>query len=560
VAAHLMLAPPSGQSWVSEMLVDAARASLRAGAPADAVASFTRALAEPPPQEARAAVTFALGRAAIHLDGPAAEGHLREALRLAVGSSARAHVALDLARLLMFLGRVGESIPLLRAAAAELGTEDADLGRMVITAELMASLYDPAITPVPEHLAAGARLPLEPGLGAKMLAAMTATILSHAGGSARDVADLARASLDGGDLLRADSVFLSVSAVLTLDLADRPEAEEAWRTLIKAARDHGSHPSRFSTNLFRGYALARRGALDDADRSLDDAMDALADWNLEPSGQWHAAAFRSFVRREQGDLVGARAALSMTPRPVDASDAARLWVDGEIRLLLAEGRAHEALAAADDATRRFAHLVSPLDTPMALLRARALIALERPEEAVAAAEEALAQARLWGAPGTVARALRVLGTAQGAGGIETLREAVDTATDTPARLELAKARLALGAALRERGDETQARTVLREALELAAQLGTHGLIADVRRELLAAGGRPRSTALSGPAALTASERRVAEQAAGGATNREIAEALVVTQKTVELHLSNAYRKLGVAGRRDLGAALETSEG
>ena len=62
-------------------------------------------------------------------------------------------------------------------------------------------------------------------------------------------------------------------------------------------------------------------------------------------------------------------------------------------------------------------------------------------------------------------------------------------------------------------------------------------------------------AVAGVAALTASERRVADMAAGGSTNRDIAQALFVTPKTVEVHLSNAYRKLGIRSRRDLAAAL-----
>ena len=77
----------------------------------------------------------------------------------------------------------------------------------------------------------------------------------------------------------------------------------------------------------------------------------------------------------------------------------------------------------------------------------------------------------------------------------------------------------------------------------------------VRTELYAAGARPRSDAVAGVAALTASERRVADMAAGGATNRDIAQALFVTPKTVEVHLSNAYRKLGIRSRRDRAAAL-----
>jgi DNA-binding NarL/FixJ family response regulator len=74
-------------------------------------------------------------------------------------------------------------------------------------------------------------------------------------------------------------------------------------------------------------------------------------------------------------------------------------------------------------------------------------------------------------------------------------------------------------------------------------------------ELVAAGARPRRVALSGAGALTPSELRIARLAALGLSNREIARAAVVVPKTVQFHLSNAYRKLGVTSRTELTAAL-----
>jgi len=76
-----------------------------------------------------------------------------------------------------------------------------------------------------------------------------------------------------------------------------------------------------------------------------------------------------------------------------------------------------------------------------------------------------------------------------------------------------------------------------------------------REELSLAGARPRRPQISGLEALTASERRVAELAAGGATNREVAQSLFVTVKTVEVHLSHVYRKLDIGSRRQLSAAF-----
>jgi DNA-binding CsgD family transcriptional regulator len=81
------------------------------------------------------------------------------------------------------------------------------------------------------------------------------------------------------------------------------------------------------------------------------------------------------------------------------------------------------------------------------------------------------------------------------------------------------------------------------------------LAARAREELVTAGARPRRERLSGVEALTASERRVAQMAAAGMTNREIAQALFVTIKAVALHLTHVYEKLDITGRAQLPGAL-----
>ena len=74
-------------------------------------------------------------------------------------------------------------------------------------------------------------------------------------------------------------------------------------------------------------------------------------------------------------------------------------------------------------------------------------------------------------------------------------------------------------------------------------------------ELRAAGARPRRPLVRGVDALSPQERGVASMATEGLSNREIAEALFLTRRTVEMHLTGAYRKLGVAGRGELTEAL-----
>jgi DNA-binding NarL/FixJ family response regulator len=124
-----------------------------------------------------------------------------------------------------------------------------------------------------------------------------------------------------------------------------------------------------------------------------------------------------------------------------------------------------------------------------------------------------------------------------------------------ALLQRARALAALGAALREDGDRVAARAPLREALDLAHRCGERVLEEEILAELRAAGARPRRRATTGAGALTGSERRVAELAAAGRQNKHIAAELVVTLDTVEFHLRNAYRKLGITSRRGLAAAL-----
>ena len=132
-------------------------------------------------------------------------------------------------------------------------------------------------------------------------------------------------------------------------------------------------------------------------------------------------------------------------------------------------------------------------------------------------------------------------------------EAVALLAASPARLESARAEFGLGSALRRRGQVAGARPHLARAGEQATLCGAAGLAGLAATELRVAGGRPRQRAVSGIDALTPSERRAVEFAALGRTNRAIAQELYVTPKTVEVHLSSAYRKLGITSRGELAA-------
>jgi DNA-binding NarL/FixJ family response regulator len=105
---------------------------------------------------------------------------------------------------------------------------------------------------------------------------------------------------------------------------------------------------------------------------------------------------------------------------------------------------------------------------------------------------------------------------------------------------------------------TDARTHLRAATEGFEALGAEPWAELARSELRAAGGRRRKASTSNE--LTAQEERIARAAGAGSTTREIAAELYLSPKTIEFHLSRAYRKLGVRSRAELATALARADG
>ena len=189
-----------------------------------------------------------------------------------------------------------------------------------------------------------------------------------------------------------------------------------------------------------------------------------------------------------------------------------------------------------------------------------IAAMGREHEGRKLCAEELEAARAWGADVGVGVALRSLGEVEGGTrGIAFLTEAVRVLQRPPARLELARALIDLGVALRHRGARIEAREHLRAGLDIAYQQGGAALAERAHQELVIAGGRPRRQALRGRDALTPSELRIAQLARQGHTNRQIAQMLFITQRTVEIHLTNTYNKLGITSRRDLAATLKNTQ-
>jgi DNA-binding CsgD family transcriptional regulator len=275
-----------------------------------------------------------------------------------------------------------------------------------------------------------------------------------------------------------------------------------------------------------------------------------------PQAAAYTNGFLGGVRLEAGDAEGARRAMEgVVIADGDTADGTNFARRTMIGIHLAEGNGEAALAAAEDLERHSARSKNPRWVPWRSLKAQALALLGRRDEGIALAEEEVELARRWGAPSGLGHSLRVLGGLRGPDGMDELEEAVALLELSHQRIERARALAALGAELRRARRPTDARDPLRRALELAEKSGAHALAENVRSELYATGARPRTTALDGVESLTERELRVAKLAAEGQTNRDIAQILYVTPKTVEVHLSNSYRKLGISSRRELPAAL-----
>jgi ATP/maltotriose-dependent transcriptional regulator MalT len=228
------------------------------------------------------------------------------------------------------------------------------------------------------------------------------------------------------------------------------------------------------------------------------------------------------------------------------------------RLRLAQGRIEQAVEDLLELRSRMERwgLIGAPAVQASAYAALALLARGEHERAQQLAEAELVHARRWGAPSATARALRALAaTTGGPGGVALLEQAVATLEGSAAQLERAHALCDLGAALRRANRRADAREPLRAALALARRCGAVPLAKLAHDELQATGEKVRRYTPIGVDSLTPSERRVAEMAASGMTNREIAQTLFLTVKTIEGHLCVAYDKLGIHSRQQVAGAL-----
>lgn len=363
-----------------------------------------------------------------------------------------------------------------------------------------------------------------------------------------------------------------LAAATALLLADEFDATDVGlNTLLGDARRRGARATAACARLGLGIQAVHQGLLDDAEEHLTEAHAEL------PRSSWHplmrpvVAAHRVVVEVRRGDLDAAARILA------DEGGAAAAPADGLIRdaergfahayLLFARGAfslaADDPAEAERDLRECGRRLVArrwhnPLLIPWRALLAAAMHANGGEEAEIrelVADERRMAAA--WGSPCAIGSAdltagvmLGVLGDPAAPG---LLADAERVLRATPMRLRHAEALAALGRSLLDDGVAEAGVELLTEACGIAEETGAAPLRVRVERDLRAtAEPSARRAAASGVLAnLTAAESRVVEYAVAGLSNPEIASALSVSRRTVELHLSRAYRKLGVSRRAEL---------
>jgi DNA-binding CsgD family transcriptional regulator len=571
IATHLVMGEPAGEAWAVAMLRAAAERALAAGAPGSAVRHLRRALDEPPARSERPEVLAALGCAAAVAGDARAVPYLEEALVATGDRRRRAEIAHATGRALTAAGRHGEAAETFDRGLRELreaGEDDgSELALQLLSGYVGAARRDVATLPLAMALLRPAMTRRLEGAtpGERALLAHVAYERALAGEPCERVREAATAALAGGRLLEEDTAdgVAFHHAVAALAWADDLDgALDAVAAAVDEARRRGTAFGYASAVHARASVHHLAGRVEEA---LTDARVAMAagreGWRLAlPSA--HAVACRALL--ERGDPDAAADALALPggeERWRDSAAFGRL-VEARGWLWLARGEAARAREEFDECRRRQTRLGARNPAVMAWRSGAALAAhrLGDTEEARALGEREVELARAYGAPRPLGLALRTCGLVTGGEpGLALLETAVGVLERSPARLELARARVELGAALRRAGRRQAAQDELRRALDAAHRCGATGLAQRAREELTAAGARPRRAELSGLESLTASERRVAELAARGATNREIAQALFVTVKTVEWHLRNTYLKLGIASRRELAGELERAK-
>lgn len=561
VAAHALLSPPTANPATVERLLSAAHIALSRASPEESVKLLERALSEPPPLSLLAPVLFGLGSAEAAALRPEAVEHLHAARELLEPTAQRAEIDLALARVLTFAGRSADVYSAVADGQASLNTVDSndrELGLRLEATKLTVRIMDHSGGDWIDGSVAGLGDLNGATAGERSVLACLAFARAKSGAPMIPVHEMVKRAIGPGasDLAALDP-FTPLMLITVLQWGGRlAESGELASAVMEQARDLGS-PLLFTEALaMKAMTMWRCGRLRDAEADSRQAFET--EGMVAGAKSILAVAALTRALTDRGDPLGALPFCDYEI-PVGRED----YVTREI-LLTSLGRIQVALGNFDEALARLAEAgeiadevgsVNPAASEWRVLSAEAYVGLGRDAEARTVLEPALAVARHTGSPSALGPTLRIAGLTEQPVNTALLREALDVLESSELHLERARVLADLGASLRRGGSRRDARQPLLEAMDIAHQCGADPLVDRVRAELQASGARPRRERRTGLEALTPSERRVAQHACEGRSNREIAQRLFVSPRTVEAHLRSVYGKLGVTSRLELARVL-----
>jgi DNA-binding CsgD family transcriptional regulator len=562
IAAHLLLCEPGGVAEAPAALEAAAARAAERGAPESVVTYLTRALEEAGDPARRGAILRRLGHAELATRDPTALEHLQEAAGL-VDDATALDIYLELSDALAMAGFWDGALATIELAFSRFG-ESGMVGLLDLEAVRAASRgYDPAgaelyARDLPRLLALVRGRTDEDSRQLRWVLTGLGAIGEMPRG---EVIDLASPGTSGWSVHhRGRESSLVFQAALGLVLVDALDESEGIAELFEEdARRRGSSMAMIGAICLRAAIDQRRGRLESAEQNLLLAIDLVQRNELSLMALTTVLHFclEAIVERPDLDSVADLVVGLEVPSPFGETASGAYVHETRAAVLMARGDRPGAVAAlrAVEATMRPVR-IGPRQSSWRSRLALALPAAER-EEALALAEEELRLAVAVASPRAEGIALRALGLlADRKEAVDLLERSVERLRAVESPHEAARSLTELGAALARTNRRREARERLREASDLAQRCGAARLEERIEQEIRVAGGKPRRRAISGPHSLTPSERRVAASAAEGATNREIGQMLFISMRTVEMHLTNAYRKLGITSRAELAAAID----
>ncbi|HEY2054865.1 MAG TPA: AAA family ATPase [Solirubrobacterales bacterium] len=561
-AAHVLLCEPAAATHAVAALDTAARIAAERGAPESAATYLRRALIELPAEDPRRGELLCrLGRAEMVLRDPASIGHL-QAAALVADPEVALHISLELGEALAIAGLWEAAVATVDDALTRFGGSDLP-GVLDLEAVRAAYRgYDPSFAAeydaeLPRLLAMVEDRDDENSARLRWVLAAIGVIQDMPRTEVlRLIAPATQRWAIAHDGRESSLVAQAAGALIMVD--DLDAAEQIASALGDEGRESGSLLAMISTAGYAAAADAARGRLPSSEATLRVAIELIEGNELSLMALTtclHLCLDTLIERHELAPLGEMIEGVELPPPFADTMSGALLH---EVRGVLRMARGDRPGAVQE--LRGAERILRPMGAGPRLgpWRSRLALALapDERDEALALVTEELELAAALESPRALGVTQRALGILTGGEeGIDELRRSVATLAASPSPLQQARSLAELGAALRRRNSRSDARGILREAANLAQLCGAQRLEAQITEELRIAGAKPRRRHLSGPESLTPAERRVATAAAGGATNREIAQTLFVSLRTVEMHLTNTYRKLGTTSRTELATVI-----